>query len=240
MQNAKFIFHVVSPSVNNYDQKQLLQIFEKMFFDIFMLTTKYKKTSTIALPLVGTGFSNVPLYLCISALYAAIEKYIKSVDKATKFLKHIKIVNIKPDINVDTIKFFNAKLKCNFLAFILSLFTFLFILAVNENPPRTSTITTEKIENQGKKYSIQVITNAVDEFSFSFQDTGLRVNIVKGDIINHPASVIVISANNALQLSCLFLILLNLFIISLILKLDLEKLFYLTVEMKFKKLAIYI
>jgi O-acetyl-ADP-ribose deacetylase (regulator of RNase III) len=114
MRNAKFIFHVVSPSGNNYDQKQLLKIFEKMFFEIFMLTTKYKNASTIALPLVGTGVSNVPLYLCTSALYYAIEKYIKIVDKATKYLKHIKIVNIKPDVNVDTIKFFNAKLKCIF------------------------------------------------------------------------------------------------------------------------------
>lgn len=184
MRNAKFIFHVVSPNSNTRDQKQLLKIFEKMFLDIFMLTTKYKNASTIALPLVGTGFSNIPLYLCISALYDAIEKYIKSVDKSNKILKHIKIVNIKPDVNVDTIKFFNAKLK-----------------SVNENPPRTSTITTEKRDNQEKNYSIQVITNTVDEFSFSFQDTGLRVNIVKGDIINHPASVIVNSANNALQLS---------------------------------------
>jgi hypothetical protein len=47
-------------------------------------------------------------------LFKAIEKYIKSGEKATGSLKHIKIVNIKPDINVDAIKFFNAKLKCNF------------------------------------------------------------------------------------------------------------------------------
>jgi hypothetical protein len=127
-----------------------------------------------------------------------------------------------------------------FLVFILSLFTFLFILAVNENPPRTSTITTEKIQNQGQNYSIQVIKNSLDEFSFLFQDTGLRVDILKGDIIDQIANVIVNPANNALQLSCLFLISLNLYIISLILKLDLERLFYQRLEMKFKKLAIHI
>ena len=52
--------------------------------------------------------SNVLLYYCLSALFKAIEKYIKSGEKATGSLKHIKIVNIKPDINVDAIKFFNS------------------------------------------------------------------------------------------------------------------------------------
>jgi hypothetical protein len=121
-----------------------------------------------------------------------------------------------------------------FPVFILSLFTFLFILAVNENPPRTSTITTEKIQNQGQNYSIQVIKNSLDEFSFLFQDTGLRVDILKGDIIDQIANVIVNPANNALQLSCLFLISLNLYVINLILKLDLERLFYQRLEKKFK------
>jgi hypothetical protein len=105
---------------------------------------------------------------------------------------------------------------------------------VNENPPRTSTITTEKIQNQGQNYSIQVIKNSLDEFSFLFQDTGLRVDILKGDIIDQIANVIVNPANNALQLSCLFLISLNLYVINLILKLDLERLFYQRLEKKFK------
>jgi hypothetical protein len=81
---------------------------------------------------------------------------------------------------------------------------------------------------------LKFIKNSLDEFSFLFQDTGLRVDILKGDIIDQIANVIVNPANNALQLSCLFLISLNLYIISLILKLDLERLFYQRLEMKFK------
>ena len=118
MKNIKFIFHAVSPKGTAYDQKQLHKLTEKMFSDIFMLTIKYKTASTITLPLVGTGFSHAPLYLCMSALYDAIERFMKNTTKSTRFLKHIKIVNNKPDVNVDTIKFFTAKLKCNLRSFL--------------------------------------------------------------------------------------------------------------------------
>ena len=118
MKNTTFIFHAVSPNPDAYDQNQLHKLFEKMFFDIFMLTIKYKTASTITLPLVGTGVSHAPLFLCMSALYDAIERFMKNTTKSTRFLKHIKIVNIKPDVNVDTIKFFNAKLKRKFNSFL--------------------------------------------------------------------------------------------------------------------------
>ena len=81
-----------------------------------------------------------------------------------------------------------------------------FLKPVNENRPQISTLRNENTQNHNheKKHSIQVITDSADEFSFSFQDTDLRIELIKGDIINQIASIIVNSANNALQLSCLF------------------------------------
>ena len=82
--------------------------------------------------------------------------------------------------------------------------TIVFFKPVNENGAQISTLRNKNKQNHEKKHSILVITDTSDEFSFSFQDTDLRIEIIKGDIINQIASVIVNSANNALQLSCLF------------------------------------
>ena len=53
------------------------------------------------------------------------------------------------------------------------------------------------------KYSIQIITNSLNDFQFSFNDVDLRTEIKKGDLFNDLADVMVYSANNFLQLSCI-------------------------------------
>ena len=65
-----------------------------------------------------------------------------------------------------------------------------------------STLTNEDSNNESRKHAIQIIKNSLDDFQFNFNGAGLRVEIIKGDLTEQTASVIVNSANNALQLSC--------------------------------------
>lgn len=113
MKDFKFVYHAVSPLAKNYEARDLYLLLEKMFVDIFMITKRSKCIRTITLPLIGSGASNAPLHLCYKALFEAIEQYIKNTEENTRFLRHIKIVNINNDVNTNLIRYFCAKLKSN-------------------------------------------------------------------------------------------------------------------------------
>ena len=76
------------------------------------------------------------------------------------------------------------------------------VLAPKVEEIKISTLTTEN-PVETNKYSIQIISNSLNDFQFSFNDVDLRIEIKNGDLFNEIADVMVYSANNILQLSCM-------------------------------------